>query len=195
MGIFKSKNEKELEKRLIIKRTINDMNKQINKLEEQKKVFIEKAKQSKKLGLNSQYCLALSGYKMTVTQQRQAQEMLLNFEMTSQLKDISLMTRDFLKGMGMLSHEMVKLSDNKEFLAVQEQFEKAMSAVGQRAEQMEVFMDFSKESFKNTSKLGDVDEKEFENLVGESIAQEEGQLDPIDKELEDIKKKLDAEGQ
>lgn len=37
MALFKSKQEKEIEKKMLVKRTINTMNKQINALEEQKK--------------------------------------------------------------------------------------------------------------------------------------------------------------
>ena len=48
MALFKSKQEKEIEKKMLVKRTINAMNKQINTLEEQKKVFVEKAKVAKK---------------------------------------------------------------------------------------------------------------------------------------------------
>ena len=42
------KKNKEIEKKMLIKKTINSMNKQIETLEEQKKVFIDKAKEAKK---------------------------------------------------------------------------------------------------------------------------------------------------
>ena len=48
MGLFKSKIEKELEKKRLIKRTVYNMNKQIDALEEQKKVFVQKAVEAKK---------------------------------------------------------------------------------------------------------------------------------------------------
>lgn len=123
MGLFKSKIEKELEKKRLIKRTVYSMNKQIDALEEQKKVFVEKAVQAKKNGLEAQYNLALTGYKMTLLQQKRAQEMLLNFEITSQMKDMTLMTKQFLGGMSVLSKEMAKLADEREFIEVQKQFE------------------------------------------------------------------------
>ena len=47
MAWFKSKQQKEIEKKMLIKRTINSMNKQINRLEDQKKVFVEAAKRAK----------------------------------------------------------------------------------------------------------------------------------------------------
>ena len=43
MGLFKSKQRKEIEKKMLVKRKINSMNKQINRLEEQKQVFIDAA--------------------------------------------------------------------------------------------------------------------------------------------------------
>ena len=113
MALFKSKQEKEIEKKMLVKRTINTMNKQINALEEQKKVFVEKAKTAKKNGLEAQYNLALTGYKMTLLQQKRAQEMLLNFEITSQMKDMTMMTKEFLGGMSVLSKEMARLADEK----------------------------------------------------------------------------------
>ena len=97
MAWFKSKQQKEIEKKMLIKRTINSMNKQINRLEDQKKVFVEAAKRAKEKNLEAQFNLALSGYKMTLQQQRRAQEMLLNFEITAQMKDVTMMTSEFLR--------------------------------------------------------------------------------------------------
>ncbi len=54
---------KEMKKKMLIKQTINAMNKQIQKLEEQKQVYINAGKQAKQRGLTEQYNLALSGLK------------------------------------------------------------------------------------------------------------------------------------
>ena len=118
MAWFKSKQQKEIEKKMLIKRTINTMNKQINRLEDQKQVFIDAAKRAKLKGLDAQFNLALSGYKMTVQQQKRAQEMLLNFEITAQMKDVTMMTSEFLRGMSDISKEMTKLADAKEFAKI-----------------------------------------------------------------------------
>ncbi len=136
MAWFKSKQQKEIEKKMLIKRTINSMNKQINKLEDQKQVFIDAAKRAKQKDLDNQFNLALSGYKMTVQQQKRAQEMLLNFEITAQMKDVTMMTSEFLRGMSDISKEMTKLADAKEFAKIQAQFEEAMAAVETQTDQM-----------------------------------------------------------
>ena len=190
MALFKSKQEKEIEKKMLIKRTINTMNKQINTLEEQKKVFVEKAKTAKKNGLDAQYNLALTGYKMTLLQQKRAQEMLLNFEITSQMKDMTMMTKEFLGGMSVLSKEMAKLADEKEFIKVQKQFELAMGNAERQAEQMDMFM----ETFKSAQGSTDsIDDKEIKELIDRQAEMDELDDDAIDKELEALKKKIDSE--
>ncbi len=194
MALFKSKQEKEIEKKMLVKRTINAMNKQINTLEEQKKVFVEKAKVAKKNGLEAQYNLALTGYKMTLLQQKRAQEMLLNFEITSQMKDMTMMTKQFLGGMSVLSKEMAKLADEKEFIKVQKQFELAMGNAERQAEQMDMFMETSQDTFKSAQGGTDsIDDKEIKDLIEQQAGMDEFSDDAIDKELEALRKKIDSE--
>jgi len=195
MGLFKSKQQKELEKKMLIKRTINAMNKQINKLEDQKQVFIDAAKRAKERDLDAQYHLALSGYKMTVQQQRRAQEMLLNFEITAQMRDVTMMTTEFLHGMSDISKEMTKLADAKEFAKIQAQFETAMAAVETQTDQIDNFMEMSQETFYNAGKdkSGKMTDAEFEKFIEEQASLEGLSNDSIEKEINELKKKIDAE--
>lgn len=196
MALFKSKQQKEIEKKMLIKRTINSMNKQINRLEDQKQVFIEAAKRAKQKDLDAQFNLALSGYKMTVQQQRRAQEMLLNFEITAQMKDVTMMTSEFLRGMSDISKEMTKLADAKEFAKIQAQFEEAMMAVETQTDQMDNFMEMSQETFYNQGidKSGkQMSDSELEKFIMEQASQDELSSENIDKEMEEIRKKIEQE--
>ena len=196
MGLFKSKQQKEIEKKMLIKRTINTMNKQINRLEEQKKVFVDAAKRAKEKDLDAQYKLALSGYKMTVQQQKRAQEMLLNFEITAQMKDVTMMTSEFLRGMSAISKEMTKLADAKEFAKIQAQFEEAMVAVETQTDQMDNFMEMSQETFYNqgVDKNGkQMSDEEFEKFIMEQVSDDELSDEAIEKEMEALRNKIDAE--
>ena len=197
MAWFKPKQQKEIEKKMLIKRTINTMNKQINRLEEQKKVFVDAAKRAKQRGLDAQFNLALSGYKMTVQQQKRAQEMLLNFEITAQMKDVTMMTSEFLRGMSSISKEMTKLADAKEFAKIQAQFEEAMAAVETQTDQMDNFMEMSQETFYNQSKdkNGKMSDEELEKFIMEQVQQDELSSEAIDKELDDLRKKIEADSE
>ena len=196
MGLFKSKAEKEFEKKMVVKKTINSMNKQISTLEEQKNIFVEKAKEAKKKGLEAQYNLALSGYRMTYAQQKKAQEMLLNFEITSQMKDMTMMTSEFLKGMSLLSREMSKLADSKQFSKVQKEFEIAMNSVEEQSSQMEVFLESAETTFDAaaSSEKQNISDEDFEKMIDEETAQDVGGEDAeLDRQMEELKKKIDAE--
>lgn len=193
MSLFKSKSDKEIEKRMLVRKTINEMNKQIDKLEQQKKVFIEKATEAKKKGLESQYSLAITGYKMTAVQQKRAQEMLLNFEITSQMKDMTMMTSQFLGGMSVLSKEMSKLADSKEFVQVQKEFERAMVSAEDQAERIDAFMEMSKDTFSNqhVGKIEDSND-DIEKMIAENVAQSDIAGDSVEDEIEALRKKIDS---
>ena len=189
--MFKSKQDKEIEKRMLAKKTVATMNRHIAKLEEQKKVYIEAAKRAVRQGLKAQYDLALSGLKMTMSQQKKAQEMLLNFEITSQMKDMSVMTTEFLRGMGSLSKEMVKLTDEKQFEKVQKEFEKAMAGSEQQTFRMEMFLEQNQSTFASAAGTPDsISDAELERLITEQVSNDEIGSDIIDKELDEIRKKL-----
>jgi len=191
MELFKSKQEKDIEKRMLTKKTITQMNRHITKLEGQKKIYVEAAKRATKFGLKAQYDLALAGLKMTMAQQKKAQEMLLNFEITSQMKDMSAMTTEFLRGMESLSKEMVRLTNEKQFAKVQMEFEKAMAGSEQQTLQMELFLDQNQSSFASAvASTNDVDDAELEKLILEQANDDEIGSDEIDRELEEVRKKL-----
>lgn len=189
--MFKNKQEKEVEKRILVKKTLTDLKKHISALESQKQSYIASAKKAKQKGADAQYNLALSGLKMAMVQQQKAEEMLLNFEITSQMKDMSAMTGSFLQGMGLLSKEMCKLTKDKEFKKVQAEFEKAMIGVEMQTERMEVFLDSNQSSFADVSLSASVEKGELEKLIMNEAAEADALSDAnIDRELLEIKKKI-----
>ncbi len=180
---------KEIEKRMLIKRTISAMEKQIQRLENQKRTYIEAGKQAKQKGLTAQYNLALSGLRMTISQQRRVYEMKLNFEITSQMKDMAKMTTDFLSGMSSLSKDMMKLTKESEFNKVQKQFSEAMVGMEVQTERMEDFLEETQSSF--SSNLTNEEERnELDEMMNNEAAIGTGVDGEIEKELEELKKKM-----
>ena len=191
MGLFKSKEEKQIEAKMKVKQTITKFNKQIQKFEEQKKVYLDAAKRAKKLGLADEVRLAITGYLLTSNQQKRAQKMLLNFEIAAQKKDMEVMNAEFLKSLGDVSKDMIKLTDNKDFAKVQAQFEKAMALSQQRAEQMDMYLESSQSDFAaQTGDASSISDAEIDSLITELATQDEINESTIDSELEKIHKKL-----
>ena len=104
------------------------------------------------------------------------------------------MTGEFLQSMSILSKEMVKLTKNKEFFKVQQEFEKAMQGVATRTEQMDVFMEMSEEGFANSTTSEDtISDEEFAKIVEEESVQDELTSDKIDSEIAELKKKISSQ--
>ena len=188
--------KKEMKKRLLIKQTVNEMNKQIQKLEKQKEAYIKAAKEAKQKGLESQFKLAMSGLKMTMLQQKKVEEMKLNFEITAQMKDMMQMTGEFLKGMTSLSKDMAKLTKEKEFNKVEKAFNEAMINAEMSSERMETLLEDTQAGFETSTPSSEEDKDELEALIeneasiavgGDTVSKAD-----IDKELEELQKKLCA---
>ena len=157
---------KEISKKMLVKQTINSMNKQLQKLEEQKQVYIDAARVAKEKDLPTQYELAMNGLKMTMIQERRVYEMKLNFEITAQLRDMSDMTAEFLKGMEAISKDMFKLSFDKEFFKVGRQFSKAVQENDKQSKVFEDMMKNAQVSFESgSSAISEDEEKELDKLV------------------------------
>ena len=189
MGLFKTKAEKEFDKKMAIKKTINEMNKQIEKLEKSEQYFLDVAKKAKEQNLPSQLTLAINALKSTIAQKKKVQEMLLNFQIMTQTKDMLLTTSEFLKGMGSLSKDMAKLCNDKEFAKVSVQFEQAMIATEAQTERVETFLENSKDSFQNLTKIEDGGKVKDEDIYAILDAQT-GAESTGSEEIDEIGKKL-----
>lgn len=190
-----NKQNKELEKRMKIRKTIMEMEKQINKLEEQKEAYIKKGREAKERGLTAQYNLALSGLKMTITQQKRIMEMKLNFEITSQMKDMMAMTSSFLNGMQSLSKDMVGLTNQRDFANTGKQFAEAMMGAEMQVEQIESFMDETEAAFSSHSYMSQDQNAEIEKLMQPDMPAASSNGDSlsdslIEQELEALKRRM-----
>lgn len=182
------KTAKEIEKRILAKKTINEMNRFINGLQEQKTRYLNAAKTAKEKGLNAQMHLALNALKSVMLQEQRAQEMLLNFEITNGMKDMAAMTSSFLKGMGQLSQDMIKLTHNKEFMNVQKDFEKAIIGLEIRTEEIDAFLDMNQNTFENISSAAKITDQDILSLIDDEATQQSD--DEIDLEIEKIQSLL-----
>lgn len=192
MGLFKSKEEKEMEQRMLIKKTMSNITKYITGLETQKDKYIDAAKKAKLKGSSSQYNLALSGLKTAMAQQKKAEEMLLNFELTSQMRDLTKMTSNFLGGMSVISKEMAKITNDMDFVKVQKEFEKAMLGVESTTENLDVLLDTSNMSFESIANTSSkVANEEIEKLIDNDLSNDEKELDSdLEAKMAEIKKSL-----
>lgn len=174
----KSKEDKELEEKLKIKRVINKMNAYLDDLEPQKQKLIEKAKKARLTGATSQENIARSALKQVMLQQRMVDQMLLTFELTAQIKDLNELSGDFMRGMSEVSKEMGKSVDKINFKAVSKDFVKAISKSRSQSEKMTEFMEHINETFDvAVSDTASVADSEIDMLLNNSLSSEADELD------------------
>ena len=104
---------------------------------------------------------------------------------------MSAMTAEFLKGMSILSKDMMKLTKEKEFNKVQKQFAEAMTGVEVQTERMEEFMNDTEASFSDAYGGSETDNSELDQLLGNEAVADNITEQMIEKELEELKKKMD----
>lgn len=188
----KKKRQRELKKKILFNKTLSNMRKYVNNLENQKNHYIDMAKQAHLNGSKEQYSLAVSGLKMAVAYQRKAKEMLLNFELTMQLRDLSQVTGEFLTGMVKLSGDMSKIISKQDYAKVSESFENAMGKVEEQNMQMENFLDTTEVNFTNiAADPANVSDDEINSLIDFEAKEEvKGKDQEIDTKIEEIERLL-----
>lgn len=190
MGLFKSKAEKDMEKRALVRKTIRSIEKYIAQLQEQKNKSIAAAQEARQQGSKQMYSLALSALKTAMAQEKKAREMLLNFQLASQMRDLSAMTAGFLEGMSVLSKEMKDITGDMNFAKVQKQFAEAMAGVEETTDNIDQMLEDTDAAFGSiASASGNIPDSELEALIGNFETDSSLGID-IDKKLADIDKIL-----
>ena len=79
---------------------------------------------------------------------------------------------------------------------VQKEFEIAMNSVEEQSSQMEVFLESAETTFDAaaSSEKQNISDEDFEKMIDEESAQDIGGTDAeLDRQMEELKKKIDAE--
>ena len=191
MGLFKSKEEKAMEQKILVRRTINNINKYIKQLEKKKDEYITLAKSGVKEGDKGQAKLAISGLKIVMSQEKMAKRVKMSMDLAMQMRDLTGMTASFLDGMSSLSKEMGKTAKNMEFLKVQKEFQNAMMGVESTTESLDLMMQESDSMFEGLAANDEIDDKEINDLINIQATQDENAIDKeIEEKLKEIQKTL-----
>ena len=177
--IFKSKEQKALEAKLSLRRSIQELKKCDKSLERKKEEMIRHAQEAKKQGVSQQYQMALSGLKMILGYQKRTQAMILRIQMAESMRDLTAMSTGFIKTLGNVGKEMGALVKDADFAKNQLEFEKGMLQADTIMQQLEGFMEDMDMSMDEMSE--EEMTREVEHLIDVTAA---AQPDPVDDEIE-----------
>jgi hypothetical protein len=198
MGLFKSREEKRIERNMEIRRGVNSLNRNINELRKHEVSYIKKAKRAKKIGDKQQYDFLRRQLKKTAAQKRMRERQLLSIETAIQIKDQAESDADFAKSMGSVAKSIAEVYGSVDIVKTQKNFEKAMYQAENLQQQMEVFLEMTQDNVMSGEVEGEdeiISDKEIDRMLEEEVVREEseGVDKEIEKGLKDIQDELDKE--
>ncbi len=192
MSLFKNSEKKDMQRRVLIKQSIRNLEKYISKLSVQYDKYLEIAKTAKIKGIQSQLKLAIYGIKGVLSQKKKAEEMLLNIQLVSQSNDLIKITKTFLTSMNTISKDMIKTTKDMDFESITRNFQTAMDNAEVATEKLDGLLETSSDSFDSISQQSStVSDDEIMKMLDLEIAhQDSASGSDIDKKLDEITKNL-----
>lgn len=151
--------EKEFRERTLINKTLRELQRNIEKYENQKQLFIKMAREAEKRNLTSQYKMAANGLKIVIEAQDKANAMYLNLTIADQIKQFGTNTTNFVASMNTLSKQLAAINQNLDFVQVENDYNTAMQEVSDMEEKLRSFSDTIQDSVESYASLGQDDGK------------------------------------
>ena len=141
MALFKSAEERRIERDIKIRQGIRRIEKSIREQGKFQDEFIRNAQQAKKIGDQSQYTFIRNSLKKTATIRKMLERQLLSVKNALLIKRQAEASADFAKSMGLMALEIGKLFGETDLVKTQADWEKAMVQSQTMEERMNMFLD------------------------------------------------------
>lgn len=189
MALFQSAEKKEMQRRLLIKQTSKNIERYIAGLDKQYRQYTEIAKVAKMKGIEQQFKLAVSAIRAVMGQKQKAEEMLLNIQITSQMRDLTKMTKNFLTSMNTMSKDMIKTTKGMDFENITRNFQKALTNVEMATEKLDIMLDNSNDSYEEMANSATtISDESIKKMIDLEIAHQNSQLQAeLDEKVNDLK--------
>ncbi len=190
MKLFKSKAEKEQERKMLVRQSMRELEKRIQKLEAQQKNYIADARKACEEGLPDMELLAKNALKMTVTERKRTYRMLLQARIISQMKDMNAMTNEFLKAVQVISKD-IAASAGLDIAKITGDLKFAMDKVTMQTENLNDMLENSQDEVGEFSEDNSViSDEEIDKMI---YGAQDGAGDKFayDDELAQLRKQLD----
>jgi hypothetical protein len=169
MGIFKSKEERRLQRDLEIKKGIQRVKRQLTDLGRNEEEWLEKARRAQRMGASDQLAFIRKSLKATATQRRAIERQLLTIEAAFQMKNQAESYAAFAESMGVVAKSINDVYKNTDLEKTQKNFEHAMMQAETMSQRMDLFLDMSKDTlFAGETASGEqlVSDDEIDQMIG-----------------------------
>ena len=197
MGLFKSKEQRRIDRDIEIRKGISQVKRHIRGLDKSEQDYLKKARRAKQLGSSQQLAFIKATLKKTAAQKRLMERQLLNIETALQIKNQAEAHGQFAKSINAVSGAIAEAFGTTDLAKTQADFARAMAQAQSMEERMEIFLDLANETMLGESASTEelVTDEEIDALIEAEVAQSEGEgIDKaISKGLKEIEKELGKE--
>ncbi len=184
MSLFKSAEERRIERDIKIRQGIRRMEKAVREQGKFQDEFVRNAQHARKIGDNSQYEFIRDSLKKTATIRKMLERQLLSVKNALLIKRQAEASADFAKSMGIMATEIGRLFGETDLVKTQADWEKAMVQSQTMEERMEMFLDTVEDVAAQDvemSRAGEVvTDEEIDRLIdAETEAEHQKELDKL----------------
>jgi hypothetical protein len=196
MGLFKSKEERRIERDMEVRKGLGAMKRQIKMLEKHQVDYLDKARRAKGLGDEKQLAVIKGALKRAAAQRKTLERQMLSLETMMQIRNQAEINATFAASMNAVSHSIAEAFGSTDFEKTQRDFEKALSQAETMEQRIDMFLDMGEQAF-SAEPVGAseaLSDAEIDRLIEGGETRKEGsgfdaeiaeRLGKLDKELGD----------
>ena len=195
MGLFKSKDERRIEREMKIRQGLRSIEKSIRQQEKFSEDFIKNAQHAKKIGDNNQYLFIRGALKKTAAVKKMLERQLLSIKNAMLIQQQAVASKQFAESMNLMATEIGQTFKEMDLTKTQADWEKAVAQAGSMEERMEVFLDSMEQSATSMSPASAredlVTDEEIDRMItADVLAAEKTELGKLDELESEIAKEL-----
>ncbi len=197
MGLFKSKDERRIEREMKIRSGMRSIERSIRDQEKFADDFIKNAQHARKIGDEQQYQFIRSALKKTAAVKKVLERQLLSIKNAMLIQKQAQASQQFAESMTLMAREIGRVFGELDLTKTQAEWERAVNQAGTIEERMELFLDSMEQSAisggVSTTNTELVSDDEIDRMIAADVlAQEKQELGKLDQLESEIAKELGA---
>jgi hypothetical protein len=197
MGLFKSKEERRIEREMKIRQGMKAIERSIRQQERFADDFIKNAQHARKIGDNQQYAFIRGALKKTAAVKKMLERQLLSIKNAMLIQQQAAASRQFAESMTLMAQEIGQTFKEMDLTKTQADWERAVTQAGTIEEKMDVFLDSMEQSALSggvsSGREELVSDQEIDRMIqADVLAQERTELGKLDELESEIAKELGA---
>jgi hypothetical protein len=197
MGLFKSKDERRVEREMKIRQGMRSIEKSIRQQEKFADDFIRNARHARQIGDEGQYQFVRGALKKTAAVKKMLERQLLAIKNAMLIQQQAAASQQFAESMNLMAREIGRVFGEMDLTKTQAQWERAVAQAANMEERMEIFLDSMEQSAAAGAPTGVKEElvtdDEIDRMISADVlAAEKTELSKLDELESEIAKELGA---